>query len=144
MEWLTELYDNSTVRRQDRLLDTERAIELLRGGEYGFLALGGRSGYGIPISFALAGLCIYFHCAPEGEKLRRIAQGGRVCFCVVGQTAPEPAMFTTGYESVLAFGAIRTVDDDTERSATSWTSIRPTTAKRGAGTPRSRSTARSS
>ena len=67
------------------------------------------------LSFALAGRCIYFHCAPEGEKLRRIAQGGRACFCVVGRTAPEPAMFTTGYESVLAFGAIRTVDDDTER-----------------------------
>lgn len=34
-------YDNSPVRRQDRLLEEEHAAELLRSGEYGFLALGG-------------------------------------------------------------------------------------------------------
>lgn len=32
-------YRNEEVRRQDRLLDEARARELLRGGEYGFLAM---------------------------------------------------------------------------------------------------------
>lgn len=112
---LEQRYDNTSVRRQDRLLGFSRAYELLRGGEYGFLALGGESGYGVPINFVLCGDSIYFHCAPEGEKLRRIARNDRACFCVVGYTAPQPDKFTTEYESVLAFGRIFRVADDTER-----------------------------
>ena len=33
-------YVNDRVRRQDRLMDEERAIELLRDGEYGVLRYG--------------------------------------------------------------------------------------------------------
>jgi len=112
---LAKLYDNTGVRRQDRLLGFDRALELLRGGEYGFLALGGESGYGLPINFVLHDQSIYFHCAPEGEKLRRIALCDRVSFCIVGYTAPQPGKFTTEYESVLVFGRIAVVADDTER-----------------------------
>lgn len=109
-------YDNSTVRRQDRLLDEARAAALLQGGEYGFLALGGREGgYGIPVSYAEEAGRIYIHCAPEGEKLRRIAQDDRATFCVVGRTAPCPERFTTEYESVLVSGHLSVVADDAER-----------------------------
>ena len=112
---LMDKYDNSTVRRRDRLLEQNRALELLMTGEYGFLALGGESGYGIPINFVLSGESIYFHCAPEGEKLRRIARSDQACFCVVGHTAPQPAKFTTEYESVLVFGPIDLVENNNER-----------------------------
>lgn len=112
---MTEKYDNSNVRRQDRLLSPERAGELLRDAEYGFLALGGESGYGVPINFACSGESIYFHCAPEGEKLRRMDGCREACFCVVGHTAPQPAAFSTEYESVMAFGPIGVVIDDAER-----------------------------
>lgn len=49
-------YDNSQVRRQDRLLDEERAEELLAEAEYGILSMveqrdGKTAGYGIPINF---------------------------------------------------------------------------------------------
>ena len=44
-------YDNSTVRRQDRLLEEERAREILQVGEYGFLAMASaEGGYGVPIN----------------------------------------------------------------------------------------------
>lgn len=112
---MKELYDNAGVRRQERLLEYGRAAELLETGEYGFLSIGGESGYGIPINYVLSGTAIYFHCAPEGEKLRRIAENGNVSFCVVGRTEPLPAKFTTEYESVIAFGLIGLVDDDEER-----------------------------
>lgn len=112
---LEKCYDNTSVRRQDRLLESDRALELLRNGEYGFLALGGESGYGLPINFVLCDTNIYFHCAPGGEKLRRIALCDKASFCVVGNTAPQPGKFTTEYESVLAFGRIALVADDTER-----------------------------
>lgn len=112
---LRALYDNSAVRRQDRLLGWGRAQELLENGEYGFLALGGEEGYGIPLNYALSGTAIYLHCAPEGEKLRRIAENCRACFCVVGHTAPQPSKFTTEYESVLAFGLLAVVEGEAER-----------------------------
>ena len=98
-------YDNSPVRRQDRLLEEEHAAELLRSGEYGFLALGGgRGGYGVPVNYA-----------PEGEKLRRIGQDAQAVFCVVGRTAPQPERFTTEYESIMASGVVSVVSDDGER-----------------------------
>ena len=108
-------YDNSTVRRQDRLLSEERAAAILRDGEYGFLALGGEGGYGIPVNFAAEADHIYIHCAPEGEKLRRISSDHRARSSVVGHTAPKPQQFTTEYESVMLFGRISMVADDTER-----------------------------
>ena len=84
-------YDNATVRRRDRLLDPERAEELLRGGEYGFLAMvsdreeGGA--YGVPLSYVWDGAgALYIHCAPEGRKLRCVERSPRVTFCVVGRT----------------------------------------------------------
>ena len=83
---LRDLFDNSIVRRQDRLLDYNSAEELLLRAEYGFLSFGGETGYGIPINFALKGMSLYFHCAPQGEKLERMKQNNQVCFCVVGNT----------------------------------------------------------
>lgn len=108
-------YDNSSVRRQDRLLERERAMEILRGGEYGFLALGGEGGYGVPVNYAMDGGRLYIHCAPEGEKLRRAEAESRATFCVVGRTEPRPAEFTTGYESVMLHGLLHIVEDDGER-----------------------------
>ena len=47
-------YDNSQVRRQDRLLAEARAREILEHGEYGFLALGDTmGGYGIPVIMSI-------------------------------------------------------------------------------------------
>ena len=74
-------YDNATVRRQDRLLSEERALELLREGEYGVLSMASaEGGYGVPINYAIEGDTIYLHCALEGRKLRAIAIDQRVSF----------------------------------------------------------------
>ena len=109
-------YDNSNIRRQDRILEADQALTLLLNGEYGFLAMSNDgSAYGIPISYIYSDNKIYLHCAPEGEKLRYIEKNPSVCFCVVGSTMVQPAKFTTAYESVLAFGDIVTVDDNDER-----------------------------
>ena len=79
-------YDNSAVRRQDRLLSEERARELLREGEYGFLAMASaQGGYGVPVNYATEGDTIYLHCATEGRKLSAIEHDARVTFCVVGR-----------------------------------------------------------
>ncbi len=96
------------IRRKDRVLRDDLAMHLLETGEYGFLAMNGVNGYGygIPISYVLAGKCIYFHCATEGFKLESLRQNSRVSFCVVGRTQVIPGQFTTAYESALVFGHI--------------------------------------
>ena len=110
-------YDNGAVRRQDRLLSEDRAVELLLSGEYGFLAMASDDGgYGVPVNYAVDGNTIYVHCAPEGAKLRAIANDGRVTFCVVGHKCLVPEQFTTMYESVMAKGYARIVETEVERS----------------------------
>ena len=90
-------YDNTSVRRQDRLLDEARALQILHEGEYGFLALvetraDAVAGYGIPISYV-------FEPSTDCLNLRPL-----VTFTVVGHTRVVPAGFTTAYESVLLRG----------------------------------------
>lgn len=112
------LYDCSTVRRQDRLLEERQALELLQSADYGFLALATeQGGYGVPLNFVLHGSTIYFHSAIEGRKLRAISYDPRVTFCVVGAVKGVPAEFTTEYESVVVRGRVRMVGQAEERVA---------------------------
>lgn len=103
-------YDNSKVRRQDRLLDEETATELLRTAEFGVLSTAESvddqcGGYGIPLNYAWdGGDAIYFHCAPEGHKLECLSANPYASFCVVGRTNVCSNKFTTAYESLVVRG----------------------------------------
>lgn len=99
-------YVNERVRRQDRLMDEERAIELLREGEYGVLSMVSENmGYGIPVNYVWDGQnSVYIHCAPEGRKLTAIEQNPMVSLCVIGNVNLLPRNFTTEYESAIFFG----------------------------------------
>lgn len=97
------------IRRKDRILEKEAALELLEKGEYGFLARAGADGYGygIPLSYVKEADHLYFHCAPEGYKLECLRACPDVGFCVVGKTCGVPGQVATAYESVPAFGHAR-------------------------------------
>lgn len=100
-------YDNSQVRRQDRLLDEQRAWELLRESEYGVLSMISEEGkpYGIPVNFVWDGQeAIYIHCAPEGRKLRALEAHPEVSLSMVGRVNLLPNRFTTEYESIVVEG----------------------------------------
>jgi nitroimidazol reductase NimA-like FMN-containing flavoprotein (pyridoxamine 5'-phosphate oxidase superfamily) len=112
------------VRRQNRILeDKDRILELLQNSEYGFLSLGTSENgyaYGIPINYAYDRdeNSLYFHCAPEGQKLDEIEKNNKVSFCIVGKTLPIAKQFTTLYESVIAFGiADINLSDEEKRKA---------------------------
>lgn len=112
------------VRRQNRILeDKARISELLNISEYGFLSLGTSEngyGYGIPISYVYdeEANTLYFHCAPEGQKLDLINQNNKVSFCVVGVTKPIAEQFTTLFESVISYGkADINLSDEEKRKA---------------------------
>lgn len=103
-------YNNSNVRRQDRLLNEQRAIELLETAEYGTLSMIDEDGlpYGIPVNFVWDGKdSLYIHCAPEGRKLRAIAAHPEISFSIVGNVNLQPSKFTTEYESIVLKGKAR-------------------------------------
>lgn len=111
-------YDNTGIRRQDRLLDEDKALALLAKGEYGVLSMVAPEGtpYAIPVSFAWDGHdAIYIHCAPEGRKLRCLEACPKVSFCVVGGTEVLPRQFTTLYESIVVQGRASTGLEPEER-----------------------------
>lgn len=114
-------YDNSHVRRQDRLLDEQSAVALLRSAEWGFLSMvspeGG--GYGVPINFVWdGGSRIYLHCGRVGRKLEALKLNPDVTFCVVDGVQVLPERLATAYESIiLTCRATLEVDDDEKRHA---------------------------
>ena len=94
------------IRRRDREIGIEEAMQLLSSSEYGVLSTVGKDGqpYGVPLSYVCKDYCIYFHCALDGHKIDNIAGEPRVSFCVVGNTSVLPGKFATEYESAVAFG----------------------------------------
>lgn len=102
------------MRRSDRQMTQDEAMELLSRGEYGVLSTIGEDNqpYGVPVSYVLADNSIYFHCAAEGAKLDNILKNNRVCFTVVGLTNILSEKFTTVYESTIVFGKACLVDDE--------------------------------
>ncbi|MDE5786026.1 MAG: pyridoxamine 5'-phosphate oxidase family protein [Duncaniella sp.] len=115
------IYSQNDIRRQDRLLDENKAREILKTGEYGYLSMVDAEGYayGVPLNFVYDGDgAIYIHCAPEGRKLRTINSHPQVSFCVVGNTCVVSHKFTTAYESVvLSCNATDNIQEDERRRA---------------------------
>lgn len=107
------------MRRKDRSIDNEQAIQLLINGQYGVLSTVGENGYayGIPLNYAYHEGNLYFHCACEGNKLDNIMYNNKVSFCVVGKTEPIPDKFSYRYESVVVFGRAVEVHDKEKEDA---------------------------
>ncbi len=107
------------MRRKDRELKKDEAIEILKRNDYGVLSTIGENGYpyGVPVNFVFLNNSIYFHCATEGHKLDNILYNGKVSFCVVGETAILPEKFSTNFESAIVFGRAEEVFDDEKGTA---------------------------
>ncbi len=96
--------------------------ELLAGSPVGRLGTNGRDGYPMikPLNFVHHRGRIYFHSAPEGEKIDAIRRDGRVCFEV---DLPIAYVKSTGipckadylYRSVIIRGRAHVVEDREER-----------------------------
>ena len=91
-------YINEKVRRQDRLLTQERALQLLSESEYGVLSMIDSEGlpYAIPVNHVWNGEnSIYIHCAPQGKKLVALQHNPNVSYCIVGKVNLLPKYFNT-------------------------------------------------
>lgn len=97
------------------------AHEVLKHAESGYLAMAGDGWpYLVPLCFAYDKNDIHFHCG-GGLTASLLAADDRACFAVA--TTPQfvrgaaPWDDTVFYESVLAFGRVRLLDDDAAREA---------------------------
>ena len=104
------------MRRKDKEIGTDEAINLLTKCEYGILSTVGNDGqpYGVPLNYTYKDNCIYFHCALKGHKIDNIDDNPKVSFCTVGNTEVLPSEFSTNYVSAVAFGVASEVQG-TER-----------------------------
>ena len=107
------------MRNGKRKTTYAQARDILERGQYGVLSCICDDGlpYGVPLSYALSGNSLYFHCAPEGQKLDNIMHDSRVCFTVVTEGENLGEKLTMRYESAMAFGTARMVHGEDERRA---------------------------
>ncbi len=107
------------MRRQEKALSNEEALEILQQGEYGILSTVAQDGtpYGVPLNYCVIENTLYFHCATEGKKLDNISHANRVSFCVVGATEVLPDLFSTNFESCIVEGEAREVEGSEKQAA---------------------------
>jgi nitroimidazol reductase NimA-like FMN-containing flavoprotein (pyridoxamine 5'-phosphate oxidase superfamily) len=69
-------------RNHSEVKDSKEIQRILSLTRIGRLATNGQDGYPYitPVNFVSLQGCIYFHCAPQGEKLDNLIRDPRVCF----------------------------------------------------------------
>lgn len=105
------------MRRFKQLLSEEVSIGLLRCATSGVLSLCGEDGmpYGVPLSHVYSNGKLYFHSALNGHKVDLIRQNCNASFTVIVQDELHPEAYTTYFRSVMTFGRIRIIDDNSEK-----------------------------
>ena len=105
------------MRRKHQELAQEESITILQKATSGTLALLGDNGYpyAVPISYVYHEGKLYFHSAVEGHKVDAIRQCDKASFCVIEQDEVHPERYTTFFRSVIAFGKIHIIEDETEK-----------------------------
>lgn len=105
------------MRRKKQALSKEECAAVLNRGSSGVLALAGDNDYpyAVPISYVYDEGKIYFHCAKSGHKLDAINRKAKVSFCVIDQDQIVPEEYTSYFRSVIVFGTMRILNDDSEK-----------------------------
>lgn len=105
------------MRRKKQALSKEECAAILNRGTSGVLALAGDNDYpyAVPISYVYDEGKIYFHCAKSGHKLDAINRKAKVSFCVIDQDQIVPEEYTSYFRSVIVFGTMRILNDDSEK-----------------------------
>ncbi len=94
------------MRRKDKQVSTEQALEWLKNGSSGVLSLVDEEGkpYCVPVSYIYHADAIWIHGAREGKKISCIAHNDNACFCVFTDHGPISEKYSVRYDSVIIFG----------------------------------------
>jgi len=104
------------MRRKKQILTEEEAKEVLNRGMFGVLALLGDDDYpyAVPASYVYCDSKLYFHGAKGGHKMDAVKKCDKASFCVIGKDDVIPEEYTTYFRSVIAFGRIHIMEDESE------------------------------
>jgi len=115
-------------RKHSEITDPKEMTRILASTNIGRMATVDADGYPYitPVNFVLNQGCVYFHCAPKGEKLDNLARNPRVCFEVSVPLAYLEASFNPErnpcrthqlYHCVIIRGKARIVPDGELKTA---------------------------
>lgn len=104
------------MRRARQALPESVCARILARGTSGVLAVLGDEGYpyAVPLSYHYEAGRIIFHCARQGHKLDAIRRCDKGSLTVVGCAEILPEKHSTHYQSVIAFGRFRILEDEGE------------------------------
>lgn len=108
------------MRRGDRQMTEEQAIEIIKTQKWGVLSVCGDEGYpyGVPMNYSYVDGKIYMHStSAESHKVDAIRRNEKVCLTIVEQQELDINEYTTHYRSVIIFGKARILDDVAEKVA---------------------------
>lgn len=106
------------MRRKNRQLSDEQAIEILKKQKWGVLSVNGDGGYpyGVPMNYGYVDGKIYMHStSKESHKIDAIRVNAKVCLTVAEKECLIIEKLTTHYRSVIVFGTARIIDDEEEK-----------------------------
>ena len=105
------------MRRKRQQLSEAESISILEKSTAGTLALlgDGNYPYAVPISYVYKDGKLYFHSALTGHKVDAIRNCDKASFCVIEQDDVQPKKYTTFFRSVIAFGKIHIIEDESEK-----------------------------
>ena len=104
------------MRRFKQQLSRDECERILERCPRGVLSVLGDGGYpyGVPLDYLYEDGKFYFHCATTGHKLDAIAACDKANFCVIDEGRKEEGDWWWHFNSVIAFGRIRRVEDADE------------------------------
>lgn len=107
------------MRRKKQLLSEAETIAVLERGTNGVLAVIDEAGYpyAVPLSYVYCDGKLYFHGAKKGHKIDAIRHCEKASFCVVDKDEIVPEEYTTYFRSVIAFGKVQVLEEETEVKA---------------------------
>lgn len=108
------------MRRTDRAVTREEAMEYLKSAEVGYLSMSDDNvPYTIPLNYVLMGDSLYFHCAHVGRKLDILKKNPKCCFVVSFLDGIKPGDNACDYgaffRSAIVEGTARWVEDQEEK-----------------------------
>ena len=102
------------MRRFKQQLTEYETLEILSNSTSGVLSLCGDDmmPYGVPLSHVYDDGKLYFHSALTGHKVDLIKKNDNACFTVIAKDEIHPERYTTYFQSVIAFGKVRIIEDE--------------------------------